>query len=188
MIQSGRRRLEACRALGLPVLAIVSTAEGDQGLADLEERFHENTMRRDLNGFEELISIGLLAESLRELTQSEIADRLSVSQGDVSLGLACLEYREIILDQVDITTTPKRSYRAILPKLKRGEALTPSLPKALTGGGTQPYDVRGIRMTSKKGKRGYDISMKQTHVSDDDLEPMLVEIAKVVLKYQAKKP
>ena len=188
LIQSGRRRLEACRALGQPVLAIISTTQGDRGLADLEERFHENTMRRDLNGFEELISIGLLAESMKELTQAEIAERLSVGQGDVSLGLACLEYREIILDQIDITTTPKRSYRAMIPKLKRGEALTPLLPKALTGGVAQPYDVRGVRMSTKKGARGYDISMKHAKVADGDVEEMLVELAKVVLTYQAKKP
>ncbi|MCK0122380.1 ParB N-terminal domain-containing protein [Loktanella sp. F6476L] len=186
MIQSGRRRLEACRALGQPVLAIISTTQGDQGLADLEERFHENTMRRNLNGFEELISIGLLARSLGELTQAEIAARLGVGQGDVSLGLACLEYRQQIMDQVDIATAPKRSYRAMIPKLKRGERVTPLLPKALTGEYTQPYDVRGVRMAAKLGPRGYDISMKQTQIAEADLEPMLGEIAKIVQKYQAK--
>lgn len=187
MIQSGRRRLEACRALGQPVLAIVSTVKGDQDLADLEERFHENTMRRNLNGFEELISIGLLARSLGELTQAEIAARLGVGQGDVSLGLACLDHRATIMDQVDIATIPKRGYRAMIPKLNRGERLTPVLPKALTGEFTQPYDVRGVRMAAKRGPRGYDISMKQTQVAEADLENMLVDIAKIVQKYQSKK-
>ena len=120
-IQSGRRRLEACRVLGRPVLAIVATDSANLALADLEERFHENTMRRNLNGFEELLSIGLLAESLKEFTQSEIAERLGVGQGDVSLGLACVEHRVAIMDQVDVAATAKREYRSILPKLKRGE-------------------------------------------------------------------
>ncbi|WP_299961242.1 ParB N-terminal domain-containing protein [uncultured Roseobacter sp.] len=187
-IQSGRRRLEACRALGQPVKAVIATVQGDRDLADLEERFHENTMRRDLNGFEELISIGLLAESLRELTQTEIAERLNVGQGDVSLGLACLELRDQILEEVDITTTPKRQYRAIIPKLKRGERLSPLLPPALTGDMVQRFDVRGIPMTAKKQPKGYQIQMRNTKVSEDDLEALLVDLAKVVMKYQIKKP
>ncbi|WP_227272103.1 ParB/RepB/Spo0J family partition protein [Roseobacter weihaiensis] len=186
-IQSGRRRLEACRALGRKVQAVIATEEGDRTLADLEERFHENTMRRDLNGFEELISIGLLAESLQEMTQSEIAERLGVGQGDVSLGLACLELRDDILEQVDIARTPKRQYRSIVPKLKRGERLTPFLPPALTGDAAQSFDVRGIPMTAKKGAGGYAIRLRNAKVAEVDLEAMLVEIAKVVMKYQIKK-
>ncbi|MEJ6399531.1 ParB N-terminal domain-containing protein [Yoonia sp. 208BN28-4] len=185
-IQSGRRRLEACRNLGQPVLAIVATEAGDQALADLEERFHENTMRRDLNGFEELVSIGLLAESLKELTQTEIAERLGVGQGDVSLGLACLEYRDAIMEQVDIAKTPKRQYRALIPKLKKGERLAPLLHPGFTGEQTQPYDVRGIPMTAKKTKKGYQIALKNAHVADGDVEDMLVDLAKVVMKYQMR--
>lgn len=187
-IQSGRRRLEACRVLGQPVKAVIATVDGDRALADLEERFHENTMRRDLNGFEELISIGLLAESLRELTQTEIAERLNVGQGDVSLGLACLELREQILQEVDITTTPKRQYRAIIPKLKRGERLNPLLPPALTGDASETFDVRGIPMTAKKQAKGYAIQLRNAKIAEKDLEAMLVDLAKVVMKYQIKKP
>ncbi|MEX0337995.1 MAG: ParB N-terminal domain-containing protein [Arenibacterium sp.] len=186
VVQSGRRRLEACRTLGRPVRAIVATEEGDRTLADLEERFHENTLRKNLNGFEELISIGLLAESLKELTQHEIAERLHITQGDVSLGLACLEMRHAIEEEVDIAKTPKRQYRSIIPKLKRGERLRPLLPPALTGEAPAAYDVRGIPMTAKKGKKGYTIRMRDAHVAERDLEKMLVEIAKVVHKYQAR--
>jgi len=129
----------------------------------------------------------LLAESLKELTQTEIAERLSVGQGDVSLGLACLEYRDAILNQVDITSTPKRQYRTILPKIKRGERLEPLLPPALTGNHLQPFDVRGVPMTARKTDLGYVIQMKKARIEDADLESMLVDIAKVVLKYQIKK-
>ncbi|WP_295316032.1 ParB N-terminal domain-containing protein [Roseobacter sp.] len=187
VLQSGRRRVEACRKLGRKVLAIVATEEGDRTLADLEERFHENTMRRDLTGFEELLSIGLLAQSLQEMTQSEIAERLGTAQGDVSLGLACLELRETIEEQVDIATTPKRQYRSIIPKLKRGERLKPLLPAVLTGDTPQRFDVRGIPMTARKGEGGYAIRMKNAKVADADLEAMLVDIAKVVMKYQIRK-
>lgn len=187
-IQSGRRRLEACRVLGQPVRAIIATKEADALQADLEERFHENTMRRALNGFEELLSIGALATGLQNLTQVEIAERLGVPQGDVSLGLACLEHRDAIIAEVDVAATPKRQYRSILPKIKRGEPLEPTLPPALTGEQSQPFDVRGIPMTAKKkGALGYAVNIRKARVKDDDLEKMLVDIAKVVMKYQIKK-
>ncbi|UWR24478.1 hypothetical protein [Sulfitobacter sp. S190] len=129
IIQSGRRRLAACAQLDRPVIAVLSTVEGDAALADLEERFHENTMRKNLNGFEELLSIGLIAESLGFLSQQEIATRLSVSQNDVSLGRACVELHDRIVADIDIANTPKRAYREIIPQL-RGKAAPPKLTKS----------------------------------------------------------
>ncbi|WP_299154519.1 ParB/RepB/Spo0J family partition protein [uncultured Tateyamaria sp.] len=185
VIQSGRRRLEACRKLGRTVRAVVSTEVGDQALADLEERFHENTMRRDLNGFEELISIGLLAESMTEMTQTEIAERIGVSQADVSLGQGCLAFRDEILRQVDIEDTPKRAYRTILPKIKKGERLkVPDYDKPIR----QRYDVRGIPMVTVPVTGGFDIAISKARVDEDDLDDMLVEMAKLIMKYQRKKP
>ncbi|MEM8654396.1 MAG: ParB N-terminal domain-containing protein [Pseudomonadota bacterium] len=190
VIQSGRRRLEACRRLGRKVLAVVATAEGDQALADLEERFAENTMRRNLNGFEELLSIGLLAESMSDQTQTEIAERLGVSQGDVSLGQACVGLREEIMAQVDIEATPKRAYRALVPKLKRGEQVAEPAPDPVDAFKPvkQRYDVRGIPMVSTPVEGGFDIRVAMARVAERDLEPMLVEMAKLVMKYQRKKP
>lgn len=187
IIQSGRRRLEACRSLGIKVNAIIALPEADQMQADLEERFHENTMRRDLNGFEELVSIGVLAQGLRDMSQQDIATRLGVSQGDVSLGLSCVEFRRQILAQVDIANTPKRAYRAMIPKLNRGERLKPLLPPDLTGDVPQRYDVRGIPMKTKPIDRGFSVQIDKALVGDDHLDAMLVELAKVVLKYQLKK-
>ncbi|WP_299734066.1 ParB N-terminal domain-containing protein [uncultured Tateyamaria sp.] len=185
VIQSGRRRLEACRKLGRKVLAVVSTKAGNQALADLEERFHENTMRRDLNGFEELISIGLLAESMSDLTQTEIAERIGVSQADVSLGQGCLTHRDEIMRQVDIEATPKRAYRAILPKIKRHEPIkTPDYDKPIR----QRYDVRGIPMSTVPVQGGFDVSISKARVAEEDLDDMLIEMAKLIMKYQRKKP
>ena len=187
VIQSGRRRLEACRRLGRPVLAVVSTVEGDQALADLEERFAENTMRRNLNGFEELLSIGLLAESMSDLTQTEIADRIGVTQGDVSLGQACLGLREQIMEEVDIENTPKRAYRSIVPKLKRGEPLAePEDTLAPFKPQRQRYDVRGVPMVSNPVEGGFEVKISKACVRERDLEPMLIEMAKLVMKYQRK--
>lgn len=190
VIQSGRRRLEACKRLGRKVLAVVSTPEGDQALADLEERFAENTMRRNLNGFEELLSIGLLAESMADQTQTEIADRLGVSQGDVSLGQACVSLRDEIMAQVDIEATPKRAYRTLVPKIKRGEevSVTPTPKPVPFKPVRQKYDMRGIPMVSTPVDDGFELKISKARVHERDLEPMLVEVAKLITKYQHKKP
>ena len=129
-VQSGRRRMEACRRLGLPVRAVISTDIGDARLGDLEERWHENTMRRSLTGFEELLSIGMIAGALPDLSQQEIAERLSVSQNDVSLGKACVDLHDVIVANVDVATTPKRAYREIVPKLRARPSNTPQKSKA----------------------------------------------------------
>ncbi|MEP5154244.1 ParB N-terminal domain-containing protein [Planktotalea sp.] len=165
-IQSGRRRVEACRQLGVPVLAILSTDQGNAALADLEERFHENTMRKDLNGFEELLSVGLLAESLSDLTQEEVAERLSVSQGDVSLGLACVSLRDKIIAEIDVANTPKRAYRGIIPKLKKGKK-PEAKPKANDKVGT--HQRGDISVDIKSGKGSFTIKAKGKVL--DDLEP-----------------
>ncbi|WP_298864000.1 ParB N-terminal domain-containing protein [uncultured Sulfitobacter sp.] len=120
IIQSGRRRLAACRMLDRKVVAVIATIEGEAALADLEERFHENTMRKNLSGFEELLSIGLIADALGDLSQQEIAQRLSVSQNDVSLGRSCMEMHDRIVAEVDIENTPKRAFREIIPRLRGG--------------------------------------------------------------------
>lgn len=124
VIQSGRRRLAACQVLGRKVVAVIATVEGEAALADLEERFHENTMRKNLSGFEELLSIGLIADALGDLNQQEISQRLAVSQNDVSLGRACVELHDRIVAEVDTANTPKRAYREIIPQL-RGKVPAP---------------------------------------------------------------
>lgn len=164
VIQSGRRRLAACRRLGLPVRAVLSTEAGDAALADLEERFHENTMRRNLSGFEELLSVGLIAETLSDLSQEEIAERLSVSQNDVSLGLSCVELHDRILAEVDVANTPKRAFRSLIPKLRRGE--TPPAPAA-----PKPASARykGVSVeVRRKGARGATISVEADGAMDID--------------------
>ncbi len=179
-VQSGRRRIEACRQLGLPVLAILSTDQGDAALADLEERFHENTMRKDLSGFEELLSVGLLAESLSDLTQDEVAARLSVTQGDVSLGLACVSLRDKIISEVDVENTPKRAYRTIIPKLKRG---TKAAAKSKVKPSVISSKRDGISVDIKSGKDGVTIKAAGKGLSDLELQ----KVAEHVSSYLAKR-
>jgi len=76
----------------------------------------------------------------------------------------------------------------MLPKLKRGDPLTPP-ERAPVPEDELPfrYDVRGIPMvTKKRAKGGFEVKVKHARISDDKLEEMLMDIAKVVMKYQIK--
>jgi ParB/RepB/Spo0J family partition protein len=163
IIQSGRRRLAASAKLGQNVVAVIATVEGQAALADLEERFHENTMRKNLSGFEELLSVGLIADALGDLSQQEIAERLSVSQNDVSLGRACVELHDRIVAEVDITATPKRAFREIIPRLRGGTIEKPVRPvpdviRAEKGAVKVAVKPSGARAFSVKIAAGADVN------------------------------
>lgn len=177
VVQSGRRRIEACRRLGREVLALVATDEGNAALADLEERYHENTMRQDLNPFEDLLSIGHIAERLKDHAQDEVADRLGVSQNDVSLGLACVEFRDEILQQVDITTTPKRAYRAIIPRLRSGKELLVDREKAPTAPRQGSFTSGTLRIDVKEGRKGLAVEISGKEMEGADLDKIAERIA-----------
>ncbi|SEK06376.1 ParB-like nuclease domain-containing protein [Cribrihabitans marinus] len=182
VVQSGRRRLEVCRQLGRRVLAVLSTEAGATALADLEERFHENTMRRNLTGFEELLSIGLLAESLKDLSQDEIAARLEVSQNDVSLGLSCVKYRDDILAQVDVANTPKREYRGIIPRLRRGEGPNPAKPAGQGRAEAARGRFVGEKMTveMRTASDGLRVKVKMDGATGVDLDTLAEQIARLL--------
>ncbi|MGR3571557.1 hypothetical protein [Brevirhabdus sp.] len=181
VIQSGRRRLEALRQLGRPVNAVISTDIGDAALADLEERFKENTMRQNLTGFEELLSIGLLAESYKDLSQAEIAERLNVPPGDVSLGLACLEMNGEIILLVDVANTPKREFRQIIPRIRAGKNPQPDRFPSVT----KPKSATRSTGSSRKGvsykasKSGFTLKFNGFKRSEEELE----RLSKFVLSY-----
>lgn len=174
IIQSGRRRLAACRLLDRKVIAVIATVEGEAALADLEERFHENTMRQNLSGFEELLSVGLIADALGDLSQQEIAQRLSVSQNDVSLGRACVELHDKIVGVIDIANTPKRAFREIIPRLRGGveETPRPNVPEVTRA------QKGAVKVAVKKGRSGaYTLTLQAgADVNADWLAKSLVKL------------
>lgn len=176
IIQSGRRRLAACRMLNRKVVAVIATVEGEAALADLEERFHENTMRKNLSGFEELLSVGLIADALGDLSQQEIAQRLSVSQNDVSLGRSCVELHDRIVAEVDIQNAPKRAYREIIPRLRGAAVEKPTKPAAKVSKASKG----DVHVAVKAGSGGaLSITLKG---ADVDAEWLAKSVAELVAK------
>ena len=81
----GRRRLEACRELGIKVRAIVTEMEGDQALRD---QLLENQERRDLSFIERALVASALLEgdhlSPSERTNKGVAEVLNLTEAGVS--------------------------------------------------------------------------------------------------------
>ena len=81
----GRRRLEACRELGIKVRAIVTEMEGDQALRD---QLLENQERRDLSFIERALVAAALLDgdhlSASERTNKGVAEVLNLTEAGVS--------------------------------------------------------------------------------------------------------
>jgi ParB-like chromosome segregation protein Spo0J len=111
ILQSGRRRLAACRALGVDPLAFVSFVdEGAERLDDLQERFFENVARKNLTPFEKVLSVGLIAAEVPHANLAQLAEIIGVSATMVSRGIAVCEHREALEREIDL---PNSGYREI---------------------------------------------------------------------------
>ncbi len=139
IVQSGRRRIAACKKLGVKVLALVSvkTELKDLTLDDLIERMTENTMRADLSPWERMLSIGeIMARS--EKTQSDVADLLGVGRPTISQAQSCYKYRDQLeAMSEEINALPLRRIIAMIPEAtKRADGITmvktKTAPKHLT--------------------------------------------------------
>lgn len=81
----GRRRLEACREIGIKVRAIVTEVDGDQALRD---QLLENQERRDLSFIERALVAAALLEgdhlNATERTNKGVAEVLNLTEAGVS--------------------------------------------------------------------------------------------------------
>jgi ParB-like chromosome segregation protein Spo0J len=101
-LQSGRRRLAACRQLGIVPFAYLSFEPGGQGeLSDLHERYFENVVRKDLKPLEKFYSIGLIAAQMPEMPQTSLAGILGVPQANISRGVRVLKHFEALRGVLD---------------------------------------------------------------------------------------
>jgi hypothetical protein len=173
VLQSGRRRLAACRKLGLPVRALIATdiaqalgqgadaltaAGGSvEALADLEERFAENTMRQALSPIEQLLSVGEIAALLPQMSQRAIASRLNVPQATVSIGLTCFRNRDELLQRAPTDAT-HRDLRILAPTLGQGGQAVAAMPDDARPKPTRPR-ARGRKLHLPQGG---SVAVKET--------------------------
>ena len=179
IVQSGRRRLESCRRLGIPVRAIIRTDQGDALQLDLEERFLENTVRRDLSAFEELLSVGLIAQARQDEEQKAVAADLHVSASDVSLGLACLELFDDLVEAYDVNTLAKRDFRQVIPALRRkrkdvgSEEPVPAKERQPAKRKNIERELGSLKAVASRSSKGLAIRIAGWSGTDDELSERL---------------
>lgn len=115
---AGERRLRAAKAAGLETVPcyIMQATEEDSGLMALVE----NLQRRDLDFFEEALSLQRLTR-IYGLTQSQAAERIGKTQSSVANKLRLLKLDARTIDIVRAKNLTERHARALL-RIEEGEA------------------------------------------------------------------
>jgi len=130
-LQSGRRRLAACRELGVDVLCFISFSENDEAeLEDLQERFYENAVRKDLTQIERLYSIGLIANKFPDASQGQIAEIIGVNRSTVSRGMGVVEHYAALSEMIDLADASRDDIDAALRALRSNTKLASKNPEA----------------------------------------------------------
>lgn len=189
VLQSGRRRVAACKELGRPVLAFVSVDIANLSLSDLEERYFENTMRVQLSTLEELLAIGAIRKQLSNLSQAEVSERVGRPRTYVSRGQHCLEHQDQLLAMLDPATATFRQIEEALDALKKGdgsELKAEATKKAVAPKPHQTADLSKGKMTLRPNSKGMSISVAGVHVTDENAEELVEDLRAVLEKYMAK--
>ena len=143
-IQSGRRRLAACRQLGIDPICFVTIAR-DPKVEDLQERYFENALRRNLGLVERLYSIGLIRQSMPDHSMRQISELLGVPLATLSRGTALVENWDALSARLDLTTATRDDIDAALKALRDAVDPAPEPP-------AQKHDARAeIRHTTPHG-------------------------------------
>jgi ParB family chromosome partitioning protein len=95
MIITGERRYRAAKMAGLPMVPVVERSYEDDAIHEIA--LIENIQREDLNPVEEAAAIAFLMRQ-HDLTQEEVAARLSKSRPAVANTLRLLQLPELIKD------------------------------------------------------------------------------------------
>ncbi len=146
---AGERRLRAAKQAGFLRVPCVLIAAGERESAELA--IIENLQRRDLDFFEEATAILALLREY-QLTQEQIAERLSVSQSYVANKLRLLrldtEQRQMILEG----GLSERHARALLrlPESARTEAIEHIRRHGLNVAATEEYVERQLAKQSEQ--------------------------------------
>ncbi|MFZ3584125.1 ParB/RepB/Spo0J family partition protein [Loktanella sp. DJP18] len=120
-LQSGRRRLAACKELGIDVLCFLSfSEEGKERLDDLHERFYENSVRKDLTQIERLYSIGLISRETPGTSQAQLSEIIGVNRSTVNRGCGVVEYYNELAELLDLATASRDEIDKALKQLRSG--------------------------------------------------------------------
>lgn len=195
ILQSGRRRLAACRELGIDPLVFLSFVEAkDAPLEDLRERFFENAIRRQLAPFEKLLSIGMIAEATPGTTQDQIAEIVGIPQTAVSRGLAVLRHREALIERLPSPATASlRDIQAVLSELHADElSETPDAVRKRASRERdrvalpfQRVDCNNTRIELRKVRGGrLALSLTTGDLSVDDLNRIVDDVRDMISRRQ----
>jgi ParB family chromosome partitioning protein len=146
---TGERRYRAAKLAGLATLQAVEV----QGAMDpddiLEEQLVENCLRSDLKPVEQARAFQALMNR-HQMTQTQVADRLHLSQSAVAKALALLSLPEPIRDRVDageIAPHAARELRAIRDPEEQARAAEAVARGEITGRDVAEVARRGPRTT-----------------------------------------
>lgn len=191
-LQSGRRRLEACREIGIDPLCFLSfPAPGAEVAEDLQERFFENTVRKNLTTYERLYSIGLIAQETDGSSMDQIGEIIGVSKADVSRGSAVVEYADRIAEKIDPRTATRDQLDIILKKIRENdrelsntaEAERSRARRAQKQAPALPFRKRETKIgevklrTARNGKRV--LTLESEDLDDTRIEKLLKAIDRI---------
>jgi ParB family chromosome partitioning protein len=182
---AGRRRLEACRRLGRPVLATVAFRLSESGAGLRLDRFLENRMRADLSPFERLRSIGELAVSEVAANDAELSTLIGIDRGTISRGRRVFESASRLEAIIDVRTATRDEILGAIARLdgqvngagKPGERRRRA-PAAIPGMRTRK--VGSATVVVRRGPRGVSFSITGGKLDDQLVDRALDALAQVL--------
>ncbi|PUU95063.1 MAG: chromosome partitioning protein, ParB family [Halanaerobium sp.] len=156
---AGERRLRAARLLNKEVIPAVVKDFNDQQMAEIA--LIENLQRKDLNFLEEAKAYQRLLDEF-DLTQKELAARVSKSQSTIANKLRLLNLSEQIREKILAADLSERHGRSLLQLDSPAEQL--AVVEEISKKG---LNVRETEKLIKKKKQPAEKRKKIKHISDD---------------------
>ena len=162
-IAAGRRRLAACRKLGVQVLARLMPLSDD---ALLSLQYRENVERKDISTYERAVWLARLADQ-HELSTRKLANLFQLSQTSVveylKLGRLSEEITELLTDPREITIDHSRKLHTFLNDRHGNEKVLLGGLKEASG---QPTAIQIARALQASVDRPHGLSVKKRHITD----------------------
>jgi ParB-like chromosome segregation protein Spo0J len=182
---SGRRRLEACRRLGQPVLATITFSDAPSSGGQLVDRFLENRMRADLTPFERLRSIGELAVAGVAATDAALSGLIGVDRGTISRGRRVFENAALLERMLNVRTATRDDVLDAVAQLDGGQrraGVSKAAPRRTRGTKTATLTrkVGAATVVARRGSRGVSISLAGGKFDDSTVERALDALVEIL--------